>query len=104
MLKTVSGKTISAGDVVVIQSIDYVEKAYGEHIPYGYPTDMERDVCGKICIVDYVYDDGLLELTVLFENIDIDDWYIGAHIVEPIEEKDVISLNETQILVIINYL
>lgn len=108
MLKTVSGKKVSMGDIVVIKSIDYVRKAYGEHIPYGYPPDMEKDACGRICVVDYVYDDvyndGLLELTVLFENIDIDGWCIGAHMVEPIEENDVINLNEIQILAIINYL
>lgn len=104
MLKTVSGKKVSRGDIVVIKSIKYIKQAYPEHIPFSYPKDMERDVCGGICIVENVYSDGLLRLNCISKNKNIYSWCIGVHMVEPISEKDIISLDKEQIMKIINYI
>lgn len=104
MLKTVSGKTISAGDVVVIQSIKYIKQVYPERIPLGYPKDMERDVCGGICIVEDVCSDGLLVLNCISKDKDIYSWSIGVHMVEPISEKEIMGLDKEQMMEIINYI
>lgn len=104
MLKTVSGKTISAGDVVVIQSIKYIKQAYPDHIPLGYPKDMERDVCGGVCIVENVCSDGLLVLKCISKDKDIYSWSIGVHMVEPISEKEIMGLDKEQMMKIINYI
>lgn len=104
MLKTVSGKTISAGDVVVIQSIKYIKQAYPERIPLGYPEDMEKDVCGGVCIVENVYSDGFLVLNCISKDNDIDGWNIGVHMVEPISEKEIMGLDKEQIMKVVNYI
>lgn len=107
MLKTVSGKTILAGDVVVIQSIKYVEKFFpSDDIPFGYPKDMERDVCGKVYevtginIIEYDVPSGYIEVYRLaldgYRRVKGKhrDWAVGNHMVEPVVDKEYIKYIE----------
>lgn len=105
MLKTVSGRTVSVGDIIVIQSIKYIKQKYPEHIPWGYPKDMEKDVRGRICIVESVRSDGLLKLNCISkDNYSLLGWDIGVHMVEPISEKEIMGLDKEQMMKIINYI
>ena len=104
MLKTVSGKKVSRGDIVVIKSIKYIKQKYPDRIPLGYPEDMEKDVCGGICIVENVQSDGLLRLNCISKDKDIYSWSIGVHMVEPISEKDIMGLDKERMIKIINYI
>ena len=104
MLKTVSGEAISTGDVIVIQSIKYIKQKYPRRIPLGYPEDMEKDVCGGICIVENVYGDGSLRLNCISKDKNIYSWTIGVHMVEPISEKEIMGLDKEQMIKIINYI
>lgn len=104
MLKTISGRRVSEGDIVVIQSIKYVGIGFGYPILFGYTEEMEREICGKICLVTYINFDDSLRLYDLINDEIIWKWMIGPHMVEPVIKEDIESLSEEQALKLINYL
>lgn len=100
MVTSNTGMPIFVGCKVKVQSIEYVEKFFpSDDIPFGYPKDMERDICGKVYEVT-----GISITEVRVQRLALDNasrvkgkhrgWAVGNHMVEPVIDKKYIKYIE----------
>lgn len=100
MITSNTGMPIFVGCKVKVQSIAYVEKFFPSYdIPFGYPKDMERDICGKVYEVT-----GINNVEIKIYRLALDgyrrvkgkhrDWAVGNHMVEPVVDKEYIKYIE----------
>ena len=100
MVTSNTGMPIFVGCKVKVQSIEYVEKFFpNDSIPFGYPKDMEEDICGKVYEVT-----GISSVEIKIYRLALDgyrrakgkhrDWAVGNHMVEPVVDKEYIKYIE----------
>lgn len=100
MITSNTGMPIFVGCKVKVQSIEYVEKFFPNYsIPFGYPKDMEEDICGKVYEVT-----GINSVEIKIYRLALDgyrrakgkhrDWVVGNHMVEPVVDKEYIKYIE----------
>ena len=100
MITSNTGMPIFVGCKVKVQSVEYVEKFFlYDGIPFGYPENMEEDICGKVYKVTGI---STIEARVLRLELDNasrvkgkhGDWAVGNHMVEPVVDKEYIKYIE----------
>lgn len=100
MVTSNTGMTIFVGCKVRVQSIEYVEKFFPSgDIPFGYPKDMEEDICGKVYKVTSISTSEVRVRRLALDNASrvkgkYKDWAVGNHMVEPVVDKEYIKYIE----------
>ena len=100
MVTSNTGMPIFVGCKVKVQSIEYVASFFKNNennIPFGYPKDMEEDICGKVYEVT-----GISSVEIKIYRLALDgyrrvkgkhkDWAVGNHMVEPVVDKEYINM------------